>query len=114
MEDHGSQYLHYFHACATQNRVDLSDYPDVHPHGCEDSPICRASRLLPPEEDDTVLRHDIATMVARILTQYMPFFKLTFEDIVEWHIPHKYSAEMSSKSVVVRLLLVTILYVTAK
>ena len=87
--------------------------PDVHPHECEDSPICRASRLLPSEEDDTVLRHDIATMAARILTQNMPFFKLTFEDIVEWHIPHKYSTEMSSKSVVVRLLLVTILYVTA-
>lgn len=109
VEDHGNQSLHYFHACAIQNRVNFSDYADVHPHGCEDSPERRALRLLPSEEDDNALRHDVGVIVARILTKHVPFFKLTFEDIVEWHIAHKYSSEMSTKSVVVSLLVMRFL-----
>lgn len=103
VEDHSNRSLHYFHACAIQNRVDLSEYEDVHPQGCEDSPDRRALRLLPSKEDDNALKHTVSTIVARILTQHVPFFKLTFEDVVEWHISHKYSSEMKSKSVVVSL-----------
>ncbi len=32
------------------------------------------------------------------------FFKITFDDIVQWHIPHKYSSEMSAESVTVSYL----------
>ena len=100
-ESHRNQSLHYFHAFATRNRIDFSDYPDVHPHTCKDSPIHRASSLLPSKEDDNFLRHNFGIIVSRILTQHMPFFKHTFDDVVEWHIRHQYYAEMSSKSVVV-------------
>ncbi len=101
VEDHSNKSLHYFHACAIENRVDLREYPDEHPQGCEDCPKHRALRLLPSAEDDKELRLNIGTIIGRILTQHMPYFKLTFEDIVKWHIPHKYSSEMSSKSIVV-------------
>ncbi len=101
VEDHSNKSLHYFHACAIKNRVDLREYPDERPQGCEDCPKRRALRLLPSAEDDKELRLNIGTIIGRILTQHMPYFKLTFEDIVKWHIPHKYSSEMSSKSIVV-------------
>ncbi len=69
--------------------------------GCEHCRKRRALRLLPPAEDDKELRLNIGTIIGRILTQHMPYLKLTFEDIVKWHIPHKYSSVMSSKSIVV-------------
>ena len=31
----------------------------------------------------------------------MSFFKTCFDDIIEWHIQHRYSKEMNQKSVVV-------------
>ena len=98
---HQNQSLHYFHFFAVQNRIDHSHYPDVHSHTCFDSPRHRALALLPSQEDDNTLRSIIITLVSRILAEHMPFFKDTFEDVIEWHIKHKYYAEMSSKSVVV-------------
>ncbi len=104
-EDHRNQSLHYFHACAIQNRIDFSDYANVLPHGCQDSPERRALTLLPSEEDDKGLKHEVGVIVLQILTQYLSFFMITFDDIVQWHIPHKYSSEMSAKSVTVSYLI---------
>ncbi len=100
-ENHRNKSLHYFHYFAVQNRIDHSSFPDVHVQTCLDSPKRRALSLLPSKEDDRILRSNIVTMVSRVLTKHMPFFKHTFEDIVQWHIKHQYYAEMSSKSVVV-------------
>ena len=105
MRDEGycNKSLHYFHSFAIQNRIDLSSYPDVHPHTCMDSPSRRASALLPSEEDDGILRTNIVTLVSRILTEHMSFFKYTFDDVVDWHMKHLYYAEMSSASIVVSM-----------
>ena len=60
-----------------------------------------AEFLLPSEEDNFYLRSKFRIMVSRILVQHLPFLKLTFGDVVEWHVKHRYSAEMSAKSVVI-------------
>ena len=56
---------------------------------------------MPSEEDDGILRTNIVTLVSRILTEHMSFFKYTFDDVVDWHMKHQYYAEMSSASIVV-------------
>ena len=101
-EVHRNQSLHYFHCFAIQNRIDHSNYPGVHPPTCKDSPRHRALALLPSKEDDSTLWMNIAVLVSRVLAEYMPFFKHTFDDVVTWHIKHQHTAEMSSKSLVVR------------
>ncbi len=103
LERYENKSLHYFHCLAVQNRIDHSHKPDVHPDTCLPSPLHRASTLLPSLADDRSLRNDFITCVSRILVEHMPFFKHTFEDVVEWHIQHQYYNQMSAKSVVVCL-----------
>ena len=103
LERYRNKSHHYFHCYAVQNRIDHSDKPDVHPDTCLPSPLHTASTLLPSLADDEMLRNDLVTYVSRILTEHMPFFKHTFEDVVEWHIQHRYYKQMSDKSVVVCL-----------
>ena len=43
-------------------------------------------------------------IISRILVNHMDYFKITFENLIEWHIKHKFHTEMSSKSVVVSFL----------
>ena len=95
--------MHYFHSFAVQSRIDFSNYPDTHPATCLDSPQRRAKFLLPSVEDDSALKHNMVTLISRILIKNMPFFWHTFEDAVQWHIKHKYYTEMSSESVVVSM-----------
>ena len=96
-----NQSLHYFHSFAVLDRVDFSGLPDIHPQLCLNSPNKRALSMFPSTEDDNALKQLFVTHVSRILATHMPFFKLLFEDIVEWHIQHKYYSEMSTKSEVV-------------
>ena len=58
--------------------------------------------VLPTDADDAIIQDDFAILVARILCKHMSFFKDTHTDIVDWHIPHEFSQEMSQKSEVVR------------
>ena len=57
--------------------------------------------LLPSDEDHMKLLNRMAVIVSRILVEHMPAFKLYFEDVVEYHLKHDYSFEMSKKSEVV-------------
>ena len=59
--------------------------------------------LLPSKRDDAAIAKNVATLISRMLVEHMPFFKEACSDTVTWHIQHKYSAEMSQKSDVVRL-----------
>ena len=95
------QTYHYFHSYGVLNRIDHSEYPDVHPDVCLDSPLRRARVLLPSKEDDIALRDEFVTQFTRVLADHMPYFKHTFDDVVDWHIKHRYYSEMSTKSVVV-------------
>lgn len=96
-----NQSYHFFHSFAVLDRIDFSTLPDVHPHLCLNSPKKRALAILPSIDDDTTLRKFFVTHVSRVLVKHMAFFKLTFEDVVEWHIRHQYYTEMSAKSEVV-------------
>ena len=60
-----------------------------------------ASTILPSASDDTTLRNNFITLVSRVITKHMLFFKTGFSDVIEWHITHRYSDEMSKKSEVV-------------
>ena len=101
VEGSHNKSLHYFHSFAVQNRVDFSHLPDVLPHTCLNSPHKLAVALLPSRDDDKALRQHFVTHVSRILATYIPFFKFTFEEVVEWHIKHDYYDQMSAKSLVV-------------
>ena len=91
--------LHYFNSFALQNRVDFSVLSNTRP-GLSSSRHVTSS-LLPSVEDDGALRANFITLVSRILVVHMPFFQFSFENVVDWHIKHKYYNEMCSKSVVV-------------
>ena len=100
-QSHRDQSLHYFNSFAVYNRIDFSSYPDIHPSTCFDRPLHRAKSLLPSRDDDNILRESIATIISRVLTDNMPFFRMTFDDVILWHMKHKYYSQMSKKSVVV-------------
>ena len=102
VEGSRNQSLHYFHSFAVLDRIDFSHLPNVFPDTCLNSPKKLALALLPSEGDDTILTRLFETHVSRILCTHMPFFKFTFDDVVEWHIHHQYYDQMSAKSEVVR------------
>ena len=101
IEGSRNQSLHYFHSFAVLDRINFSHLPDVFLHTCLNSPKQLALAMLPSKDDDKVLTLLFETHVSRILCTHIPFFKLSFEDIVEWHIHHRYYDEMSAKSEVV-------------
>ena len=57
--------------------------------------------ILPNCNDDRTIRENIAVLISRVLVTHLKFFKVTFEDLTEWHINHPFQAELSTKSVVV-------------
>ena len=93
--------LHYFHSFALKNRIDFSHLPDVYPHTCLPSPHQLSLSLLPSKDDDKALVNSFIVHVSRILATHMPFFKVAFEDVVEWHMKHPYYDQMSQVSEVV-------------
>lgn len=102
---HQNQSLHYFNSFAVANRVDFSALSDVRPSTCLNSPQKRAVQLLPSKDDDAILRSNFMTLVSRVLVEFIPFFKETFDGVVTRHIQHEYSTEMSTKSQVVSQIL---------
>ena len=42
------------------------------------------------------------TLFIRILVKHIPFMKVAFADVVEWHIHHEFYEEMGKKSNVVK------------
>ena len=95
-QSHHDQSLHYFNSFAVYNRIDFSSYPDIHPSTCFDI----EQNQLPSRDDDDILRESIATIISRVLTDNMPFFRMTFDDVILWHMKHKYYSQMSKKYIV--------------
>ena len=48
--------------------------------------------------------------MSRMLIDHMKFFEVTCQDVVERHIPHEFSKQMSMKSNVVSLIICTCIY----
>ena len=96
--------LHYFHTYAVENRIDFSDLSDESKEGLYGNLSDKHSMavsLLPTTQDDLIMGDNISKMVPRVLVTHLKFFKLSFDDLIEWHITHKYYSEMSTRSCVV-------------
>ena len=105
--DRRNQSLHYFHAYAVENRVDVSHLSDINIHISEITSIEYVpNSVLPRLGDDSKIKENIATLISRVLFRYLDFFQLSFDNIIEWHIQAKYYSEMSCKSEVVCTLIV--------
>ena len=101
VDTYRNKSLHYVNSYAVLGRINFSELPDVHPHTCSNRPDKNALLLLPSVDDDKSMRRLFMTHVARVLVTNIKYFKLSFDDIVEWHITHSYHEEMSAKSTVV-------------
>ena len=96
--DRRNTSMHYVHMYAVRDRVNLTHSSEVPPSVPN---VPNLDDLLPSQIDDSALSTLFAAHIARILTTYMPFFQENFGDVVQLHIPHLYSADMSKKSQVV-------------
>ena len=89
--DRKNSSLHYFHAYAVQNRIDVSALSD----SIESKTYNQAM------SDDKLQRENIAALMSRVLVSNLSFFEFSFDKVVDWHIEHQFSLEMSQKSKVV-------------
>ena len=96
-----NQSLHYFNSFPVRDRIPLQQLSQFETHVCPTlSSITEL--ILPSKQDDEALIKDLTKIVSRILVDNMPFFQILFGNVVDRHIPHKYSREMSHKSIIVR------------
>ena len=99
--DYSTRSLHYFHAFAVQDRLDLTGYSDKPRH--PDMSSIELESLLPSPADEEALRSNMSVLVARTLVKHLPFFT-KFGAGVKKHILHRFYVEMSQKSTVVSLI----------
>ncbi len=98
--DNQTKSLHYVHKYAVRDRIDLSSFDDK---PClPDIGIIKVDKVLPSAKDNDAIRTTMATLVARVVVENLPFFK-EFKRCIGRHIQHAYSAEMSQESEVVSL-----------
>ena len=93
--------LHYLHSYAVQNRVDASNLSDSPVDMSTFTPKGIAITIIPSLDDDRILRENIAVLISRVLVTHLNFFSFSFNDVVDWHIEHQFSSQMSQKSTVV-------------
>lgn len=98
--DQQTQSIHCFNCYAVKDRVDLSSLSDVPPDS-QPSMSEVISKVFPSAHEESVMHDDFAVLLARMLCTHMSYFKETFADVIDWHISHRYSPEMSTKSDVV-------------
>lgn len=97
--DNKTESLHFFQSFAFRDRIDLS-------HASEEANPFLKKRvsdlplddLLPSLSDDQTLLSNISTLISRVLCDELSFFTMTFEEVINNHISHGYSNEMSQKS----------------
>ena len=81
-----NQSLHFFHLMGVRDRVNLSHLSIDLPATCLNHPERIADEILPAIDDDQVLLNNMEMIVSRVLATHMPYFKLTFSDVVTWHL----------------------------
>lgn len=96
----GNRLFHYFHHIAIADRIDVSNLSITPPAPPRIShKKCAMSLLL----DDQALKRNMITLVSRILVNHVEPYQFAFSDVVDWHIPQDYQAEMSKETEVVRI-----------
>ena len=99
--DMQSSMLNYFHMYAVNTRVFSDENAQKQPSYGE--LLClHLQDILPTFNDKQQIERNYCIHFARIICQYIPFYKTRFADCVPKHIMHQHSAEMSQKSEVVR------------
>lgn len=105
--DRRNRSLHYFHFYALENRVNFTSLSDKRPDNSSITDLRTVGKsLLPTPGDDAALKKNISILISRILCKHVDFFRLSFNDLVNHHIKHKFSEEMSAKSSIVSLICV--------
>ena len=79
-------------AHAVKDRIDYSSIGD------EQKNETNLYKILPDSEDYHLLKERFVIHVSRIISTYLDFFKEDFKNIVQRHIPHRYSSEMCHMS----------------
>ena len=103
--DHQTRSLHYYHAYAVRDRIDLTNF--------EDSPSLPnlkdidVQEILPSATDKNEIHSNFSFLVARVLKKHMAFFKKFGKGTVK-RLRHEYSCEMGQKSEVVSTLIISI------
>ena len=100
-KDHANQSIHWTHQYAVRDRAVNPKLEST--NGPKPVKGIHLSELLPGELTCATLQKRWAVLISRIITTYLKQFKC-FNKQVVWHIPHKYSTEMSSKSDIVSIL----------
>ena len=99
--DFQTRSLHYFHACAVEDRIDLSGFSgDVTIPDIQSIQLCN---LLPSDSDRAAMKNNFGIHIARVLVKYVTFFQKLGQKNDLRHIKHKFWKEMSQKSKVVSL-----------
>ena len=93
-QDSQTKTLHYVQAYAVKDRIDYSSI------GGEQKNETNLYKILPDLEDYHLLKERFVIHVSRIISTYLDFFK-DFKNLVQRHIPHRYSSEMCHKSEIV-------------
>lgn len=94
--------LHYVQMYAVRDRTDTNQLSDDAPVNSPSLTAEEVSKtILPSPEDNEAIAEYFSTLVSRVLVTHFPFFKMTFDDVVQWNVPHKFSEEMARKSEVV-------------
>ena len=99
-KDHVNRSLHWTHQFAVVDGVLNPNLDDTGPQ--KDVKNLQLEELLPDEHVQKNLVLQWSILISRIVTKFLPAFR-PYQAHVVYHIPHTYSAEMSSKSETVSL-----------
>ena len=102
-DSHGTRSLHYFHSYAIADRINFSNLSQETQPSRSLNSHTQALLLLPSLEDEEALKKNFKILISRFLYDNLPFFRTSFDGIVNWHIKHSYYDEMSKKSDTVSL-----------
>ena len=99
--DSGNKSQHFFQYYAVKDRIDFSHLSDTPPDisALTKRDLCES--MLPSQSDFAETSQNISFLVARVLCENVPYFKLTYDEVLTRHIKHRYYKEMSTKSKVV-------------
>ena len=91
--------FHWFNSMAVKHRILGNALPDTAPQRSISD--FDATFLLPTADDHSALREAFVILVERIFTLRLKAF-YSLRDVVNWHIPHKYSSERKKATEVVK------------
>ena len=111
--DRKASSLHFFHCFAVRDRVNFS-LASESPNPLIYRPISDLPlhTLLPTLSDDQSLLSHFSVIISRVLAKEIPYFSVTFHDVIQSHIRHKHYDKMSLKSETVSSMCFPCMFIT--